>query len=351
MLCEPCNPSNPGDDDGLCTFVIARKQRRCRLPREAGSDVCAKHTADALHELRALESARRDAAQPTDAPPWPRTPLAPPSDAVLARTCALLGAGLDVHVDLESGADCEYVREASERDANRGWLGLSAEWPADDAEQQGAAGGVGSDGGVEGGQVRGGWSCLRVDAHDLRVVALVLESLVRRGHRLCSASIRFPRAWPKEKQAHRRLVTAPLLSCLHEWMTPGGVLLIVTDSPQAAFNAAAVFEEQAHLFRQTHRPADALTPPLCTRERQPAVRVLRFIAEHADLPPPRVESRRTIDYLLAGESVRANRHLARFAASAYLPTLLAEPRCDGLWRRASKSLRKERTSRGLGRVV
>jgi hypothetical protein len=52
-------------------------------------------------------------------------------------------------------------------------------------------------------------------------------------------------------------------------------------------------------------------------------------------------SRRSVEFLLAGESVKRNRHLARFAAAAYLPTLLADPALDGLWRRKGGSLRKE----------
>ena len=51
--------------------------------------------------------------------------------------------------------------------------------------------------------------------------------------------------------------------------------------------------------------------------------------------------RRAVDYLLEGESVRTNRHLARFAAARYLPWLLAEPAFDSLFNRQSKALRKE----------
>ena len=51
--------------------------------------------------------------------------------------------------------------------------------------------------------------------------------------------------------------------------------------------------------------------------------------------------RRAVDYLLEGESVRTNRHLQRFAAAPYLHSLLCEPKLDSMWRRQSKSLRKE----------
>ena len=51
--------------------------------------------------------------------------------------------------------------------------------------------------------------------------------------------------------------------------------------------------------------------------------------------------RRSIDFLLAGESVKSNRHLARFASASYLPALLADPALEGLWRRKGNSLRKE----------
>jgi hypothetical protein len=51
--------------------------------------------------------------------------------------------------------------------------------------------------------------------------------------------------------------------------------------------------------------------------------------------------RRAVEYLLEGESVRTNRHLMRFAAAPYLTCLLREPQLDGMWRRQSKSLRKE----------
>lgn len=52
-------------------------------------------------------------------------------------------------------------------------------------------------------------------------------------------------------------------------------------------------------------------------------------------------SKRAVDWLLEGESVKTNRHLRRFAAAPYLQRLLAEPSCDALLRRKSKALRKE----------
>jgi hypothetical protein len=53
------------------------------------------------------------------------------------------------------------------------------------------------------------------------------------------------------------------------------------------------------------------------------------------------KKRRSVDFLLVGESVKHNRHLARFAAAPYLPSLLADSALDGLWRRKGGSLRKE----------
>lgn len=46
-------------------------------------------------------------------------------------------------------------------------------------------------------------------------------------------------------------------------------------------------------------------------------------------PPAAAARRRSVEFLLAGESVRANRHLARFAAAPYLRALLANPELDG----------------------
>lgn len=51
--------------------------------------------------------------------------------------------------------------------------------------------------------------------------------------------------------------------------------------------------------------------------------------------------RRSVDFLLVGESVKRNRHLARFASAPYLPALLVDPAMAGLWRRKGPSLRKE----------
>ena len=45
--------------------------------------------------------------------------------------------------------------------------------------------------------------------------------------------------------------------------------------------------------------------------------------------------------MLEGESVKTNRHLARFAAARYLPALLANPALDGMLRIKGRSLRKE----------
>ena len=51
--------------------------------------------------------------------------------------------------------------------------------------------------------------------------------------------------------------------------------------------------------------------------------------------------KRSVDYLLEGESVKANRHLARFAAAPFLPLLLREPAFGSMLSRTSKALRKE----------
>ncbi len=53
------------------------------------------------------------------------------------------------------------------------------------------------------------------------------------------------------------------------------------------------------------------------------------------------KKRRSVEFLLAGESVKQNRHLARFAAAPYLAALLEDSALDGLWRRKGGSLRKE----------
>ena len=58
----------------------------------------------------------------------------------------------------------------------------------------------------------------------------------------------------------------------------------------------------------------------------------------AETPRPR---KRAVEWLLEGESVRTNRHLARFAAAPYLPRLLADPASSALLSRSSRSLRKE----------
>jgi hypothetical protein len=53
------------------------------------------------------------------------------------------------------------------------------------------------------------------------------------------------------------------------------------------------------------------------------------------------KKRRSVEFLLAGKSVKHNRHLQRFAAAPYLAALLADSALDGLWRRKGGSLRKE----------
>ena len=65
----------------------------------------------------------------------------------------------------------------------------------------------------------------------------------------------------------------------------------------------------------------------------------------ADAPsastPAAPRKKRSVDYLLEGESVKANRHLARFAAAPFLPLLLREPAFGSMLSRTSKALRKE----------
>ena len=57
--------------------------------------------------------------------------------------------------------------------------------------------------------------------------------------------------------------------------------------------------------------------------------------------PAAPRKKRSVDYLLEGESVKANRHLARFAAAPFLPLLLREPAFGSMLSRTSKALRKE----------
>ena len=83
----------------------------------------------------------------------------------------------------------------------------------------------------------------------------------------------------------------------------------------------------------------ALSPPAHLAALAKGARALRGVV-HVGAKSA-AASRRSIDYLLEGDSVKTNPHLARFAAAPYLPRLLAEPSCDALLRRASKSLRKE----------
>ena len=68
-------------------------------------------------------------------------------------------------------------------------------------------------------------------------------------------------------------------------------------------------------------------------------------ASAADAPstdaPAATRKKRSVDYLLEGESVKANRHLARFAAAPFLPLLLREPAFGSMLSRTSKALRKE----------
>ena len=69
-------------------------------------------------------------------------------------------------------------------------------------------------------------------------------------------------------------------------------------------------------------------------------------AEPPEPPPPSAYDRaprpfRSVEFLLAGDSVKRNRHLRCFAAAAYLPRLLADDRFDALLRRKGRSLRKE----------
>ena len=85
--------------------------------------------------------------------------------------------------------------------------------------------------------------------------------------------------------------------------------------------------------------APALSPPAHLAALAKGTRALRGVV-HVGAKSA-AASRRSIDYLLEGDSVKTNPHLARFAAAPYLPRLLAEPSCDALLRRASKSLRKE----------
>lgn len=54
-------------------------------------------------------------------------------------------------------------------------------------------------------------------------------------------------------------------------------------------------------------------------------------------------TKRAVDYMLEGTSVKENRHLARFARAPYLQLILNDPACDSMMRRQGKALRKEIT--------
>eukprot|EP00965_Chrysotila_dentata_P069596 2298733-Pleurochrysis_carterae.AAC.1 len=266
------------------------------------------------------------------------------------------------------------------------------------------------------------WSCVSLDARETETLSALLSSLAALGFVLHSACVRFPPPFPKARHAHRRVVRAPLLRCVHAHMTRrgGGRLLVCSDNVQTAHAAEMLLESSSEgeatvtadgvsqLFTRTRRPRHEDWPPLTQAEARKGVRLMRYLvadgaaaaaasAAIGDVPIPatangqrrdgagaagegaaaeaglgrvgldgvepdgvgqtKVEpaassraaacvdacgtSLRAVDYLLRGESVRSNRHLAAFASAPYLRDLLAEPRCDSLWRRSSKSLRKE----------
>ena len=76
--------------------------------------------------------------------------------------------------------------------------------------------------------------------------------------------------------------------------------------------------------------ARSATRPRASQSDPPAVRDV-----HAPM--------RSVEYMLAGESVKTNRHLARFAATPFLPRLLNEPAFAAILNKKSKMLRKEIT--------
>lgn len=60
-----------------------------------------------------------------------------------------------------------------------------------------------------------------------------------------------------------------------------------------------------------------------------------------DQVPPRKKQKRSIDFLLEGQSVHTNARLSRFARAPFLDAWRNDPSCSSLLNRKSKSLRKE----------
>lgn len=263
------------------------------------------------------------------------------SAAELDACCGQLGGGgRPLHVDLGS-SDARYVRSNAVADGSRSWLGLGLQPPRADATPTDV----------------GAAQCSHLDfnCHAIDALGELLDALVARGHALGSASVLFPRPWPKARHEARRLLSPALVECLGSRMVEGGRLLLASDAPAVIASAEQLFGRSPQ-WRRWHPPLVAAReppfPPVPSAVASAAednhhgnggrdglVRFLYF--EKATAGPRKLASKRSVDYLLEGESVGINRHLARFARAPYLPSLLAEPCCDSLLRRDSKGLRKE----------
>lgn len=191
-------------------------------------------------------------------------------------------------------------------------------------------------------------AALPLDPRDAEALADLLDGLAARGVALRSATVLFPTVWPKAKQAWRNVLTAPLLECLRARVPDRAPVVLA--SRQAHFNnavKAAVDLSQWTICDPRQRVARGedhglAFPELGAAAAAAATRVVRL---RAGLPQRQRKlgssARRSVDYLLQGESVVTNPYLARFAAAPYLPALLAEPAVDGMLRRNGAALRKE----------
>ena len=217
------------------------------------------------------------------------------------------GGGRPLHVDLGC-SDARYVQSNAAADPTRSWLGLGLglQSPHPDARATKAA----------------APQCAQLDfnCHAIDALGELLDALAARSHGLGSASVLFPRPWPKARHEARRLLSPALVECLGVRMAEGGRLLVASDAPAVVASAERLFARSAQWRRWWPAQTGGGSPPFPpvpsvvastggvdnhdgNGGRDGVVRFLYF--EKATSGPRKLASKRSVEYLLEGEVRRA----------------------------------------------
>ncbi|HHH42242.1 MAG TPA: tRNA (guanosine(46)-N7)-methyltransferase TrmB [Chloroflexi bacterium] len=146
------------------------------------------------------------------------------------------------------------------------------------------------------------WPCQRTEAR-LRKAGLTNVRLVHgeaqaalaylfRPGTIQALYINFPDPWPKDRHAHRRLITPAFIRLVADQMAPGGRLTIATDVAEYAEQIAAALEVEPRLVSAFERPwVPELPGRTPTKYEEKAIAAGRprfyFLWRRQETPPPR----------------------------------------------------------------